>query len=105
MEHRSLEFIGADENTKNKNKRSLSSCGSNEDGMLSFVSDMLTSSSTVKSGGGAFIGVDSDHSDLDASVIREVGSRTDVIDLNASVICGNQDDDEGMSLETERCVD
>lgn len=68
------QFIGADENTKNKKKRSPGSCGSNEDGMLSFVSGVLPSSSTVKSGGGAFTGVDSDHSDLDASVIREVES-------------------------------
>lgn len=42
--------------------------------MLSFVSGVLPSSSTVKSGGCTFPGADSDHSDLDASVIREVES-------------------------------
>ncbi|KAL7611032.1 hypothetical protein Lser_V15G10223 [Lactuca serriola] len=68
------QFIGAEENNKNKKKRSPGSCGSNEDGMLSFVSGVLPSSSTVKSGGCTFPGADSDHSDLDASVIREVES-------------------------------
>lgn len=68
------QFIGAEENKSNKKKRSPTSCGSNEDGMLSFVSGVLPSSSTVKSGGGALTGADSDHSDLDASVIREVES-------------------------------
>lgn len=66
-------FTGA-ENNSNKKKRSPTSCGSNEDGMLSFVSGVVPSSSTVKSGGGVLTGADSDHSDLDASVIREVES-------------------------------
>lgn len=61
--------FGADENKK---KRSPTSRGSNEEGMLSFTSGViLPSSGTAKSGGG--IG-DSDHSDLEASVIREVES-------------------------------
>nr|XP_043639955.1 transcription factor MYC2-like [Erigeron canadensis] len=63
--------FGNEENNSNKKKkRSPTSCGSNEDGMLSFVSGVIPSSSTVKSGGGG----GSDHSDLDASVIREVES-------------------------------
>lgn len=73
--------FGNEENNNNnsnkKKKRSPTSCGSNEDGMLSFVSGVLPSSSTVKSGGGGgggLTGADSDHSDLDASVIREVES-------------------------------
>ncbi|KAG7036194.1 Transcription factor MYC2, partial [Cucurbita argyrosperma subsp. argyrosperma] len=60
--------FGADENKK----RSPPSRGSNEEGMLSFTSGViLPSSGALKSGGG--IG-DSDHSDLEASVIREVES-------------------------------
>lgn len=56
---------------ENKKKRSPTSRGS-EEGMLSFTSGViLPSSGTVKSSGG--IG-DSDHSDLEASVIREVES-------------------------------
>ncbi|XP_024994564.1 transcription factor MYC2-like [Cynara cardunculus var. scolymus] len=67
---------GAEENNNNNNKkkRSPASCGSNEDGMLSFISGVLPSASTVKSGGGVLTGADSDHSDLDASVVREVES-------------------------------
>jgi transcription factor MYC2 len=60
-------FVGTDNNS-NKKKRSPTSCGSNEDGMLSFVSG------TAKSDAGAFTGADSDHSDLDASMIKEVES-------------------------------
>ncbi|KAI3727913.1 hypothetical protein L6452_16535 [Arctium lappa] len=67
-------LIGAEENNNNNKKRSPGSCGSNEDGMLSFVSGVVPSSSTVKSGGVALTGADSDHSDLDASVVREVES-------------------------------
>ncbi|KAD3641514.1 hypothetical protein E3N88_30738 [Mikania micrantha] len=67
------QFVGAEENNHNK-KRSPTSCGSNEDGMLSFASRMLPSSTTVKSGPGALTPADSDHSDLDASVIREAES-------------------------------
>ncbi|GJT03775.1 transcription factor MYC2-like protein [Tanacetum coccineum] len=66
-------FVGTDNNNNNNNngnkkKRSPTSCGSNEDGMLSFVSG------TAKSGAGVFTGADSDHSDLDASMIKEVES-------------------------------
>lgn len=65
-------FVGTDNinstNNSNKKKRSPTSCGSNEDGMLSFVSG------TPKSGAGTFTGADSDHSDLDASMIKEVES-------------------------------
>nr|UIC79389.1 myelocytomatosis transcription factor [Taraxacum kok-saghyz] len=74
------QFLGAEENNninnknKSKKKRSPGSCGSNEDGMLSFVSGVLPSSSMGKSDGGAFTGADPDHSDLDASIIREVES-------------------------------
>ncbi|KAJ0052470.1 hypothetical protein Pint_03436 [Pistacia integerrima] len=48
----------------NKKKRSPTSRGSNDEGMLSFTS-------VVKSSGG---GGDSDHSDLEASVVKEVDS-------------------------------
>ncbi|KAL6979866.1 Transcription factor myc2 [Sarracenia purpurea var. burkii] len=59
---------------ENKKKRSPTSRGSNEDGMLSFTSgvDLPSSSGMAKSigcGGG-----DSDHSDLEASVVREAHS-------------------------------
>ncbi|KAI3812720.1 hypothetical protein L1987_17432 [Smallanthus sonchifolius] len=75
-------FVGAEENnngnnninSNNKKKRSPTSCGSNEDGMLSFVSHAFPSSSTVKPGGAALTAMDSDHSDLDLSVLREVES-------------------------------
>ncbi|KAK1438438.1 hypothetical protein QVD17_04247 [Tagetes erecta] len=66
-------FVGAEEN--NSKKRSPTSCGSNEDGMLSFVSRVVTQSNTVKSTAVALTtAADSDHSDLDASVIREAES-------------------------------
>ncbi|XVF13624.1 hypothetical protein REPUB_Repub08aG0223700 [Reevesia pubescens] len=53
-------------------KRSPTSRGSNEEGMLSFTSGViLPSSGVVKSSGGAG---DSDHSDLEASVVKEVDS-------------------------------
>ena len=58
-------------NTNNKKKRSPTSRGSNEEGMLSFTSGVLLPSSGVKSSGGAG---DSDHSDLEASVVREADS-------------------------------
>lgn len=52
---------------KNK-KRSPVSRGNNEEGMVSFVSGViLPTSTTGKSGGGG----DSDHSDLEASVVKE----------------------------------
>ncbi|KAL5791437.1 hypothetical protein ACOSP7_000031 [Xanthoceras sorbifolium] len=56
----------------NKKKRSPTSRGSNEEGMLSFTSGViLPSSGGVKSSGGAG---DSDHSDLEASVVKEADS-------------------------------
>ncbi|XP_031248750.1 transcription factor MYC2-like [Pistacia vera] len=56
----------------NKKKRSPTSRGSNDEGMLSFTSGViLPSSGVVKSSGG---GGDSDHSDLEASVVKEVDS-------------------------------
>lgn len=62
-------LFGGDENKK---KRSPTSRGSNEEGMLSFTSGViLPSSGAVKSG---LCAGDSDHSDLEASVIREVES-------------------------------
>ncbi|KAM3322298.1 transcription factor MYC2 [Capsicum chacoense] len=63
--------FGAGEENKNKNKkRSATSRGSNEEGMLSFVSGTVLPSSGMKSGGGE----DSDHSDLEASVVKEADS-------------------------------
>ncbi|CAK9173397.1 unnamed protein product [Ilex paraguariensis] len=61
--------IGAAE--ENKKKRSPVSRGSNEEGMLSFTSGVvLPSSGMVKSNGGG----DSDHSDLEASVVKDADS-------------------------------
>ncbi|KAI8546848.1 hypothetical protein RHMOL_Rhmol07G0151500 [Rhododendron molle] len=60
-----------DDNNRKK-KKSPTSRGSNEEGMLSFTSGViLPSSGVVKSSGG---GGDSDHSDLEASVVREADS-------------------------------
>lgn len=60
------------EENKNK-KRSPVSRGSNDEGMLSFTSGVvLPSSGVVKSSGGG--GADSDHSDLEASVVKEADS-------------------------------
>ncbi|CAN4128161.1 unnamed protein product [Withania somnifera] len=66
--------FGAREENNNKNKkRSATSRGSNEEGMLSFVSGtVLPNSGGMKSGGGG--GEDSDHSDLEASVVKEADS-------------------------------
>ncbi|KAM3379670.1 transcription factor MYC1 [Capsicum galapagoense] len=59
--------FGLSEDNKNK-KSSLVSRGRNEEGMLSFVSSViLPTLTTGKSGGGG----DSDHSDLEASVVKE----------------------------------
>ncbi|CAN4077254.1 unnamed protein product [Withania somnifera] len=59
--------FGLVEDNKNK-KKSPVSRGSNEEGMLSFVSGVILPTSTGgKSGGGG----DSDHSDLEASVVKE----------------------------------
>lgn len=63
------QFGGLEENKK---KRSPASRCSNDEGMLSFTSSViLPSSGTVKSSGG---GGDSDHSDLEASVVKETDS-------------------------------
>lgn len=59
---------GLKEENKNKNKnkkRSLGSRGNNEEGMLSFVSGVILPTSTMGKSG------DSDHSDLEASVVKE----------------------------------
>ncbi|XP_058086947.1 transcription factor MYC2 [Magnolia sinica] len=57
--------------TEDKKKRSATSRGSNDEGMLSFASAVLPSSGVVKSSGGG----DSDHSDLEASVREAESSR------------------------------
>ncbi|GMN30615.1 hypothetical protein TIFTF001_002872 [Ficus carica] len=59
----------------NKKKRSPTSRGSHEEGMLSFTSGVILQSSGVmkSSNNGATTG-DSDHSDLEASVVREADS-------------------------------
>ncbi|KAJ7943822.1 transcription factor MYC2-like [Quillaja saponaria] len=57
---------------ENKKRRSPTSRGSNEEGMLSFTSGMiLPTSGIAKSSGG---GGDSDHSDLEVSVVKEANS-------------------------------
>ncbi|KAJ8568249.1 hypothetical protein K7X08_020971 [Anisodus acutangulus] len=65
------QFGAVEENNKNK-KRSTTSRGSNEEGMLSFVSGTISPSSGMKSGGGGR--EDSDHSNLEASVVKEADS-------------------------------
>nr|USZ80138.1 MYC2 [Uncaria rhynchophylla] len=64
--------FGIGEENKSK-KRSPVSRGSNDEGMLSFTSGVILPSSggVVKSSGG---GGDSDHSDLEASVVKEADS-------------------------------
>ncbi|XP_055821081.1 transcription factor MYC2 [Solanum dulcamara] len=64
--------FGAGEETNKNKKRSATSRGSCEEGMLSFVSGTVLASSGVKSGGGG--GEDSEHSDLEASVVKEADS-------------------------------
>ncbi|XLU47190.1 hypothetical protein S245_042004, partial [Arachis hypogaea] len=54
---------------ENKKRRSPTSRSSIEDGILSFTSGVILPASNVKSGGGE--GGDSDHSDLEASVVKE----------------------------------
>ncbi|OMO77297.1 hypothetical protein CCACVL1_15107 [Corchorus capsularis] len=57
---------------ENKKRKSPTSRGSNEEGMLSFTSGViLPSSGVVKSSGGPG---DSDHSDLEASVVKDADS-------------------------------
>ncbi|KAI4328077.1 hypothetical protein L6164_020466 [Bauhinia variegata] len=57
----------------NKKRRSPTSRGSNDEGMLSFTSGVILPASTMKSSGGGG-GADSDHSDLEASVVKEADS-------------------------------
>lgn len=69
----------AEENNNNGNgkKRSPNSRGSNnDDGMLSFTSGVIVppAGSNLKFSGGTGGGGDSDHSDLEASVVKEVDS-------------------------------
>nr|AAQ14332.1 MYC2 [Catharanthus roseus] len=66
--------FGAGEENKNKKRPSPVSRGSNDEGMLSFTSGVvLPSTGVVKSSGGGG-GGDSDHSDLEASVVKEAES-------------------------------
>lgn len=70
--------ISTEENNNNGNgngkRRSPNSRGSNnEEGMLSFTSGVIVPGSTLKFSSGAG-GGDSDHSDLEASVVKEVDS-------------------------------
>ncbi|XP_028789244.1 transcription factor MYC2-like [Neltuma alba] len=55
----------------NKKRKSPTSKGSNDEGMLSFTSGVVLPTSNMKSSGG---GGDSDHSDLEASVVKEADS-------------------------------
>ncbi|XAR54811.1 hypothetical protein NMG60_11030115 [Bertholletia excelsa] len=64
-------FSGQSQVEENKKKRSPNSGRSNEEGMLSFTSAVVVPS-TAKSSGA--LGGDSDHSDLEASVVREADS-------------------------------
>ncbi|XP_019156577.1 PREDICTED: transcription factor MYC2-like [Ipomoea nil] len=72
------QFPAADENNNNnKNKkRTTTSRGSNDEGMLSFVSGVVVPSA---GGAGGATG-DSDHSDLEASVVREADSSRVVVE-------------------------
>ncbi|XLR66194.1 hypothetical protein HN51_008719 [Arachis hypogaea] len=54
---------------ENKKRRSPTSWSSIEDGILSFTSSVILPASIVKSGGGG--GGDLDHSDLEASVVKD----------------------------------
>ncbi|KAF3964400.1 hypothetical protein CMV_011308 [Castanea mollissima] len=58
----------------NKKKRSPTSRGSNEEGMLSFTSGVILSSGCVVKSSGGVGTADSDHSDLEASVVKEADS-------------------------------
>ncbi|GMI95681.1 JASMONATE INSENSITIVE 1 [Hibiscus trionum] len=65
-------FSGNSQFVVENKKRSATSRGSNEEAMLSFTSGViLPSSGVVKSSGGAG---DSDHSDIEASVVKEADS-------------------------------
>ncbi|KAL3619440.1 Transcription factor myc2 [Castilleja foliolosa] len=74
-ESRNGDLFGAQsENISNKKKKtSPTSRGSNEEGMLSFTSGVVKNNNSC--------GLDSDHSDLEASVVKEVdSSRVVVVD-------------------------
>ncbi|RYQ81534.1 hypothetical protein Ahy_Scaffold1g107438 isoform I [Arachis hypogaea] len=63
------QFVAAAEDNNGKKRKSPNSRGSNnDDGMLSFTSGVILPPSNMKSSGG---GGDSDHSDLEASVVKE----------------------------------
>ncbi|KAE8727413.1 Transcription factor MYC4 [Hibiscus syriacus] len=64
-------FSGNSQLVVENKKRALTSRGSTEEAMLSFTSGVILSSGVVKSSGGAG---DSDHSDLEASVVKETDS-------------------------------
>ena len=58
----------------NKKKRSLTSRGSNEEGMLSFTLGVILLNSCMVKSSGSVGTADSDHSDLKASVVKEADS-------------------------------
>ena len=58
----------------NKKKRSLTSRGSNEEGMLSFTLGVILSNNCVVKSSGGVSTADSDHSNLEASVVKEADS-------------------------------
>lgn len=63
------QFVAAAEDNNGKKRKSPNSRGSNnDDGVLSFTSGVILPPSNMKSSGG---GGDSDHSDLEASVVKE----------------------------------
>ncbi|CAN4076236.1 unnamed protein product [Withania somnifera] len=66
------QFGAVEENNIKNKKRSATCRGSNEEGMLSFVSGTILPTSGMKSGGVG--GEDSEHSDLEASVVKEADS-------------------------------
>ncbi|CAJ1940369.1 unnamed protein product [Sphenostylis stenocarpa] len=68
-------FPGVVAEETNKKRRSPVSRSSIDDGMLSFTSGIILPASNVKLGGGGSGGGDSDHSDLEASVVKEADSR------------------------------
>ncbi|KAK7309621.1 hypothetical protein RJT34_06503 [Clitoria ternatea] len=65
--------VAAEDNNNNNNnggkRRSPNSRGSNDDGMLSFTSGVVLPAANLKSSTGG--GGDSDHSDLEASVVKD----------------------------------
>lgn len=65
------QFVPSAEENNNGKRKSPNSRGSNDDGMLSFTSGVILPAAILKSAGG---GGDSDHSDLEASVVKEADS-------------------------------